>query len=118
MVVPKDLKPVPTTATDSYTGAFEGPGIYLKFDYGSAANNFEDWPPSTEYELVKIEDRDGRIGTVPRGFTPGYNFSTQVSFRDTGGKPLTITAACKTLKDCERAKQIFHTVKFKPTTLE
>jgi hypothetical protein len=118
MILPKDLKPVPVPASDTYAGAFEGPGMYLKFDYGNAANNFEDWPPSTEFEIVKIEEIDARIGTVQKGFEPGYNFSTQVSFRDTGVKPLTITAACKTLKDCQRAKKIFHSVKFKPTTLE
>jgi hypothetical protein len=115
MDLPPDLKLVPTTSTDSYTGAFQGPGIYLAFDYGLLANNFEDWPPATEFELVKIDDKDARIGTLHRGFRPGYDFSTQVAFRDTGGKFLTITAACKTKSDCNRAKQIFRSVKFKPS---
>ncbi len=107
MDLPPELKPVPITSTDSYMGAYQGPGIYLTFDYGTLANNFEDWPPATEFELVQIDDKEARIGTLHRGFRPGYEFSTQVAFRDTGGKFLTITAACKTKADCNRAKQIF-----------
>ncbi|HEX3797948.1 MAG TPA: hypothetical protein VH413_04540 [Verrucomicrobiae bacterium] len=118
MNLPHEFKAVPASATNSYVGAFQSPGVYLEFDYGIAANNFEDWPQATEFEMVTVDEKEARIGTVGRGFQPGYNFSTQIAFRDTGGSPLTITAACKTSADCARAKEIFRSVKFKPTSRE
>ncbi len=116
MDLPSDLKQKPTGGSDSYIGVFESKNMYLTFDYGMSANNFEDWPAGTEYELVMIDEKEVRIGTINKGFRPGFAYSTQVSFRNTGGKYLTITAACKTKTDCARAKEIFRSVKFKPSS--
>jgi len=115
MDMPLDMRKTSTTRTDSYFAEFEGEGLLINFDYGTNANDFSDWPPATEYKLETIDGKAARIGTVSKGYRPGYEYTSQVSFRDTGGKYLTITAACKTKADLARAKRVFHSVKFNPT---
>jgi hypothetical protein len=113
--MPVDLRKTSTTRTDSYFAEFEGKGLLVSFDYGSNANDFGDWPPATEYEMVTIDGKTARIGTVNKGYRSGYKFTTQVSFRETDGKYLAITAACETKSDLARAKKVFRSVKFNPT---
>jgi hypothetical protein len=115
MDMPVDLRKTSTTRTDSYFAEFQGKGLLISFDYGSNANDFSDWPPSTEYQLLTIDGKAARIGTVEKGYRPGFKFTTQVAFRETGGKFLTITAACETKADVARAKKVFRSVKFNPT---
>jgi hypothetical protein len=114
MRLPADLKQTPRTSTDSYVEEFRNSRLDVSFDYGFSANNFEDWPTQTEYEEVAAGDVPGRIGTIHRGFKSGYAYSTQIAFRETGEKYLTITAACKTKADVATARKIFMSVKFKP----
>jgi hypothetical protein len=113
--MPLDMRKTSTTRTDSYFAEFQGKGLLISFDYGTSANDFSDWPPATEYQLVTIDGRNARIGTVNKGYRPGYKFTSQVAFRETGGKFLTITAACETKADLARAKKVFRSVKFNPT---
>ena len=113
--MPVDLLKTSTTRTDSYFAEFQGQGLLVNFDYGSSANDFSDWPASTEYQMVTIDGKAARIGTVNQGYRPGYKFTSQVAFRDTDGKFLTVTAACETKSDVARAKRIFRSVKFNPT---
>lgn len=75
MVVPPDLVPQTVQGTDSYLGAYRGPGLSVDFDYGWYAN-YSSYPPFSNepsskpgYEEVNAQI-DGREARILKFFDP------------------------------------------------
>src|SRR5579863_5496034 len=81
VALPSDMTKAGPTGAQSEVLEFENTDLWLRVDFSSAANNFEDWPTATEYEFVKIDGHETQLGTLHRSFRPGYAYSAQVAFR-------------------------------------
>jgi len=115
--LPPGMKKTSLRGIDSNVSEFKGGGIVLMFDYGFFSNSFADWPASTRFEDVTIDRKGARIGTAHASFGRPFEYSTQVYFRDArgdgSGRSLTMLASCRTARDCDLAKQIFASIRFK-----
>jgi hypothetical protein len=106
---------------DSFVREFRCGTMLIGFDYGQYSDAFDRWSSVTRSEIVTIDGRTGRIGTLTRTFEGEY--LTYIVFRDVhppkyyGTHPhrthLTISAGCKVPEDIPTAHQIFRSVHFK-----
>ncbi len=115
---PPDFSKTAAQGFDSYVSEFKRRGLVLCFDYGAYSNNFNGWPDSTRYESATVDGRPARIGTAPEGFTAEGRYplpySVQIAFRGVEpGIHLSMSASCETPEDCEIAKRIFQSIRFK-----
>lgn len=114
--LPADMKKIDYRGIDSFVEAYESRAIRLSFDFGKWSNNFQGWPAGTQYQELNIDGRKARIGTIKQDF--GFNrvYSTQVHFPEVDpkhkGMKLSMSAACASENDVDRAHNIFKSVRF------
>jgi hypothetical protein len=115
--VPPQFVKTDARGIDSFVEEYKGEGVVLSFDFGGWSNDFGDWPNTTKYESVKIDDRNARIGTVKDSFGRPSPYGTQVHFAKIDpkkpGLKLSMFASCATVKDIELAHKIFKSIKFR-----
>ncbi|MCI0387160.1 MAG: hypothetical protein MOB07_00080 [Acidobacteria bacterium] len=110
--VPSAFKKTKARGIDSFVEEYVTESIKPSFDYGMYSNNFGDWPKDTEFENIKVNGKDARIGAVKHEFHKGFPYSTQIPIKLDGGIALSMFAACKSEKEVALARKIFETISF------
>jgi len=111
--IPKDFKKANMRGIDSFVEEYVTDGIDLSFDFGMYSNNFQGWSGDTKFENVKIDGKDGRIGTTTEQLPKGFRYSIQVYVKVNHFEALSMNAACKSETEVAIVRKIFGTIVFK-----